>query len=230
MSRFFPKSKSRNRNTPRAAGSEDGGVCRKHGHRKTAQTTKKTAEASARQRIAQRSERNRVLVARHWKGIAIVGGIFLGGAADFRAAILFALFSGGGGAGPLPLMKRRTQIFAPPEAAYCGMEAELQNYLDTYESTHDYDEYHFDLDGIEHDPYVLISILSAWHNGTWTIERGRREHCKCCLRSNILTETVETETRARKPHRYHRPGNRRSDDGVNTNTRLRCPTPITSAP
>ena len=39
------------------------------------------------------------------------------------------------------------------EAAYCGMEAELQEYLDTYEATHDYDEYHFDLDEIEHDPY-----------------------------------------------------------------------------
>ena len=42
-----------------------------------------------------------------------------------------------------------------------GMEAELQDYLDSYESTHDYDEYHFDLDSIEHDPYVLISILSV---------------------------------------------------------------------
>ena len=39
------------------------------------------------------------------------------------------------------------------EAAYCSLEAELQHYLDTYESTHDYDEYHFDLDAIEHDPY-----------------------------------------------------------------------------
>ena len=34
------------------------------------------------------------------------------------------------------------------EAAYCGLEAELQDYLDSYESTHDYDEYHFDLDEI----------------------------------------------------------------------------------
>lgn len=38
------------------------------------------------------------------------------------------------------------------EAQYCRMEQELQRYLDTYESTHDYDEYHFDLDDIEHDP------------------------------------------------------------------------------
>ena len=39
------------------------------------------------------------------------------------------------------------------EAAYCGLEDELQDYLDSYESTHDYDEYHFELDDIEHDPY-----------------------------------------------------------------------------
>ena len=58
------------------------------------------------------------------------------------------------------------------EAAYCDLEAELQNYLDTYESTHDYDEYHFDLDDIEHDPYVLISMLSALHEGGVDAGRG----------------------------------------------------------
>ena len=55
------------------------------------------------------------------------------------------------------------------EAAYCGLEAELQDYLDTYESTHDYDEYHFELDDIAHDPYVLISIISALHEGAWEV-------------------------------------------------------------
>lgn len=51
------------------------------------------------------------------------------------------------------------------EAAYCALEDDLQHYLDTYESTHDYDEYHFDLDEIEHDPYVLLSLLCALHEG-----------------------------------------------------------------
>ncbi len=51
------------------------------------------------------------------------------------------------------------------EAAYCAKEDELRRYLDTYEQTHDYDEYHYDLDEIEHDPYVLLSILSALHEG-----------------------------------------------------------------
>ena len=44
------------------------------------------------------------------------------------------------------------------EAAYAAMEAELQDYLDNYEATHDYDEYVFDLDEISHDPYVLLSL------------------------------------------------------------------------
>ena len=56
------------------------------------------------------------------------------------------------------------------EAQYCEMEAELQRYLDTYESTHDYDEYDFDLDTIEHDPYVLISMITALHQGEWTLD------------------------------------------------------------
>lgn len=59
------------------------------------------------------------------------------------------------------------------EAAYCDMEAELQDYLDNYESTHDYDEYHYDLDEIEHDPYVLISILSALHEGVFTLDEAQ---------------------------------------------------------
>lgn len=50
------------------------------------------------------------------------------------------------------------------------MEAELQEYLDTYESTYYYDEYHYDLDEIEHDPYVLLSAISFLHGGKWTID------------------------------------------------------------
>ena len=43
------------------------------------------------------------------------------------------------------------------EEAYCAKEDELREYLDTYEATHDYDEYHFDLDEIEHDPLCADS-------------------------------------------------------------------------
>lgn len=81
------------------------------------------------------------------------------------------------------------------EAAYCALEAELQQYLDTYTSTHDYDEYHFDLDAIEHDPYVLISMLSALHEGEWTLEEARGTLQTIFDRQYILTEDVVTERR-----------------------------------
>ena len=81
------------------------------------------------------------------------------------------------------------------EAAYCALEAELQHYLDTYTSTHDYDEYHFDLDAIEHDPYVLISMLSALHEGEWTLEEVRGTLQTIFDRQYILTEDVVTERR-----------------------------------
>lgn len=83
------------------------------------------------------------------------------------------------------------------EAQYCRMEQELQRYLDTYESTHDYDEYHFDLDDIEHDPYVLISILSALHEGEFTLDEVQGTLQMLFEKQYILTEEVIVETRYR---------------------------------
>ncbi len=83
------------------------------------------------------------------------------------------------------------------EAAYCALEAELQHYLDTYERTHDYDEYHFDLDDIEHDPYVLISMISALHEGAWTVDEVQGTLQNLFDRQYILTEDVVVETRYR---------------------------------
>ena len=93
------------------------------------------------------------------------------------------------------------------EAAYTGLEAELKNYLDTYESTHDYDEYHFDLDGIEHDPYVLISILSALHEGQWTLSQAAGTLQTLFDRQYILTEEVVVEVRYRTETRTDSEGN-----------------------
>ena len=83
------------------------------------------------------------------------------------------------------------------EAAYCALEAELQNCLDTYTSTHSYDEYHFNLDDIEHDPYVLISILSALHEGEWTLAQVEGTLQTLFDRQYILTENVVVEVRYR---------------------------------
>ena len=100
----------------------------------------------------------------------------------------------GGGIGATTYAARDEDILAA-EAAYCGMEAELQTYLDNYTATHSYDEYHFDLDEIEHDPYVLISILSVLHEGEWTLADVEGTLDDLFDRQYILTERVVTETR-----------------------------------
>ena len=98
------------------------------------------------------------------------------------------------------------------EAAYCGLEAELQDYLDSYESTHDYDEYHFELDDIEHDPYVLLSIISAIHEGAWTVDEVQGTLQMLFEKQYILTETVVTE------RRYYLETDTWSDEEGNTHT------------
>ncbi len=98
------------------------------------------------------------------------------------------------------------------EAAYCALEDELQNYLDSYESTHDYDEYHYDLDDIEHDPYVLLSIISALHEGAWTVDEVQGTLQMLFEKQYILTETVVTE------RRYRLETDTWTDDEGNTHT------------
>lgn len=93
------------------------------------------------------------------------------------------------------------------EAQYCQMEAELQEYLDNYESTHDYDEYHFDLDAIEHDPYVLVSILSAFNEGEFTLDEVQGLLQTLFDQQYILTEDVEVEVRYRTETRTDSEGN-----------------------
>ena len=93
------------------------------------------------------------------------------------------------------------------EAAYCDLEAELSGYLDSYESTHDYDEYHFDLDEIEHDPYVLLSLLCSLHEGQWTLDQVEGSLQMLFDRQYILTEDVVVEVRYRTETRTDSEGN-----------------------
>lgn len=93
------------------------------------------------------------------------------------------------------------------EAAYAGMEAELQDYLNTYISTHSYDEYHFDLDDIKHDPYVLLSILSAFHEDGWTLADVEDDLQTLFDRQYILTEILTVEVRYRTVTRTDSEGN-----------------------
>ena len=81
------------------------------------------------------------------------------------------------------------------EAAYCALEAQLKQKLDNYEHDHDYDKYEFDLDEIKHDPYVLISTITALHGGEWTIGEVQGTLQMLFARQYTLTETLKREMR-----------------------------------
>ena len=108
-----------------------------------------------------------------------------------------AMFSSAGSAVIASSYLSEDDAMLGAEAQYCQMEQELQRYLDTYESAHNYDEYHFDLDDIEHDPYVLISILSALHEGEFTLDEVQGTLQMLFEKQYILTEEVIVETRYR---------------------------------
>ena len=80
------------------------------------------------------------------------------------------------------------------EAEYSAMEAQLQSDMDHYEDNHDYDEYSFELDSIGHDPYVLISTLTAMYDGAWTIDEVRGTLRMLFEQQYTLTENVSSTT------------------------------------
>lgn len=176
----------------------------------TAKSAEKTAEATATaaKKAAEKAKEAAEFVVRHWKGVLVVLAGFLlivmliGGLQSCSALVGAA----GGGVAASSYQSEDADILAA-EAAYCALEAELQEYLGTYERTHDYDEYHYDLDEIKHDPYVLASILSALHDGAWTASEVQGTLQMLFEKQYILTETVVTEVRYRTVTRTDSEGN-----------------------
>lgn len=173
---------------------------------KTAKATQKTAKSA--KKAAENTKKSAEFLTKHWKGALIVIAIL------FIVAFLMSVVSSCS-----VLVQGGTSVFGASsyaaedadmlsaEAQYCALEAELQEYLDTYESTHDYDEYHYDLDDIEHDPYVLISAISALHGSEWTIDEVGGTIQMLFDKQYILTEIVKTETRYRTRTRTDSEGN-----------------------
>lgn len=167
---------------------------------KAAETTKKTAEAAgaAAKKAAEEAKKAAEYVWAHKKGFAIAIAIvlilafFLNGLSS--CSVMVESLTSGIAASTYP---SQDEDMLGAEAAYCALEDELQDYLDTYERTHDYDEYHYDLDDIEHDPYVLISILTALKQGEWTLSEVQETLQMLFDKQYILTEDVTVETRYR---------------------------------
>lgn len=169
-------------------------------HNQAAQTTAKAAEntAKAAKKAAEKVEKAGKYVWEHRRGFAIAAAILLMLAFLLNGLSSCSVMMDGVGSGiAASTYPSQDADMLGAEAQYCEMEAELQRYLDTYESTHDYDEYHFDLDTIEHDPYVLISIITALHQGEWTLDEVQGTLQMLFDRQYILTEDVVVETRYR---------------------------------
>ena len=169
-------------------------------HNQAAQTTAKAAEntAKAAKKAAEKAEKAGKYVWEHRRGFAIAAAILLMLAFLLNGLSSCSVIMDGVGSGiAASTYPSQDADMLGAEAQYCEMEAELQRYLDTYESTHDYDEYHFDLDTIEHDPYVLISIITALYQGEWTLDEVQGTLQMLFDRQYILTEDVVVETRYR---------------------------------
>ena len=204
VSRFWQKQKIKRdyASAARAAGQTAQGAA--GAATKTAQ-----ASAAAAKKAAQKSEKAASFVARHWKGALLIGGVglmlllIMGGLQSCTA--MFG--SAGTGLAATSYLSEDDDMLGA-EAAYAELEADLQHELDNYESLHPgYDEYRFDLDEIKHDPYVLTSILSALHNGVFTLGEVQGDLAMLFEKQYILTQTIETETRYRTETRTDSEGN-----------------------
>lgn len=163
--------------------------------------------AKAAKRAAEDTKKASEWIAEHKKGFLIALAILL--VAVFLlniASSCSVLVEGGVTALGVSTYPSEDSDMLAAEAQYCAMEAELQSKLDNYEATHDYDEYHFDLDEIGHDPYVLVSALTALKGGAWTLSEVQGELQMLFDKQYILTETVETEIRYRPETRYDEDG------------------------
>lgn len=155
--------------------------------------------ASVAQKVADGAKEATVFVYRHRRGFGIVIGFLLLLSMMLNSLSSCSLLFEGvlSGVASTTYPSEDSDMLGA-EAAYAAMERQLQYELDHYERLHpDYDEYIFDLDEIGHDPYVLISLLTAYHNGPWTLEDVQGTLQMLFDQQYILTETVETETHYR---------------------------------
>ena len=165
---------------------------------KTAKNTTATAKSAA-QKAKDAFKETFLYIKHHSRAVLLVIGIGACVALLFGGVSSCSMMAGSGVGGVFTssYLSEDTDMLAA-EAAYCEQEQELQYELDHYEALHPgYDEYRFDLDEIEHDPYVLISILTAFHEGVFTIDEVQAELQMLFEKQYILTETVTMQIRYR---------------------------------
>ena len=175
---------------------------------KTAKNTAATARSAA-QKVKDAFKETFLYIKHHSRAVLLVIGIGACIALLFGGVSSCSMMAGSGVGGVFTssYLSEDADMLAA-EAAYCELEQELQYELSHYEALHPgYDEYRFDLDEIEHDPYVLISILTAFHEGVFTIDEVQTELQMLFEKQYILTQTVEVEVRYRTETRTDSEGN-----------------------
>lgn len=165
---------------------------------KGAHNTGKASEVTAKaaKKAVEETKKAGEFFARHKKGFLIVGGIAL-------VVMMFlnivsscsVLFQGGMSGVAISTYPSEDADMLAAEAQYAGMEADLKYKLDNYETLYpNYDEYHYELDEIGHDPYVLISMLTAMQGGQWTIDDVQGGLAMLFEKQYQLTQVVATQT------------------------------------
>lgn len=165
--------------------------------RKAAENTRKAA-----QKTAEATKKTAAFVGRHWKAFLIAGcALLLFIMISAGISSCSSLFSGGITSVISTSYVSEDADMLGAEADYAALEAELQSRIDNIERDHPgYDEYRYDLDNIEHDPYVLTSILTALHL-EYTRAEVQSTLAMLFERQYTLTLTEETEVRYRTERR-----------------------------
>lgn len=165
--------------------------------RKAAENTRKAAK-----KTAEATKKTAAFVGRHWKAFLIAGcALLLFIMISAGSSSCSSLFSGGITSVISTSYVSEDADMLGAEADYAALEAELQSRIDNIERDHPgYDEYRYDLDDIEHDPYVLTSILTALHL-EYTRAEVQSTLAMLFERQYTLTLTEETEVRYRTERR-----------------------------
>ena len=166
---------------------------------KSGQSISATMEnaAKAAKQAAEKSKATGNFIWKHKKGFALAVALFLAVSVFLNGLSSCSVLVEGvlSGLGSSTYPSADADMLGA-EAAYSGMEAALKHELDNYAALHPgHDEYQFDLDEIGHDPYVLISLLTAYQRGGWTLADVGDTLEMLFDRQYTLTETVTRTTR-----------------------------------
>lgn len=168
--------------------------------KRTSENTAKASEIASKavSKATSKAKHGARLVQKNWKALLIV--LALAALLMIVMSIISSctmMFQGIFGSVGATTYPSEPEDMVDVESAYKEMESELQHKLDNYESLYPgYDEYHITGTVLDHDSYVLTSILSAIY-GEYTLSDVQAMLDTIFDMQYQLTENIVTETRYR---------------------------------